>query len=113
MLVQTGLPLAPVLEADDSRTAAALCEESELDLVFCDLNMTRTVSKNGIEILRDIRKIRPGVPIFMVTGEGDDDVVKAICAAGATGHLLKPMNLRTLKRVLAATFYSSTSESAV
>jgi DNA-binding NarL/FixJ family response regulator len=104
MLRQTGLPMAEILEAEESRTALAFCEEESVDLVFCDLNLPKLWSKNGVEIVTDIRKIRPSLPVYMVTAENTTEVIEAVRSSGATGHILKPMNLRTLKRILTANF---------
>jgi DNA-binding NtrC family response regulator len=104
MLGQTGLPMAKILEAEESETALALCQDETLELVFCDLNLTKLHSKNGIGTVIDIRKIRPTLPIYMVTGESAAEVIEEVYSSGATGHILKPMNLRTLRRILTATF---------
>lgn len=104
MLGQTGLPVTHICEAEESRTALALCREQPLDLVFCDLNLPRAWSMNGIKIVEEIRKIRPNLPVYMVTAENEEDLIEKIHASGATGHILKPINLRIVKRVLGATF---------
>jgi CheY-like chemotaxis protein len=111
MLSQAGLPLAEVLEAEESRTALACCEKQPLDLVFCDLNLPKLWSKNGIGIVLDIRKIRPALPIYMVTADNSVELIDQVCSCGATGHILKPINLRVLRRVLTTTFSSSLSAS--
>lgn len=107
MLAQTGLPVAEILEAEESRTALAFCQEEPLDLVFCDLNLPRLWSKNGIGIVVDIRRIRPDLPVYMMSADNTEEVVEEIRASGATGHLLKPMNLRILRRILTANFCTS------
>lgn len=111
MLAQTGLPLAEILEAEESHTALAFCEEEPVDLVFCDLNLPKLWSKNGVEIVTDIRKIRPELPVYMVTADNTTEVIEAVRSSGATGHILKPMNLRTLRRILIANFSASLQSS--
>lgn len=111
MLAQTGLPIAEILEAEESRTALAFCDEEPVDLVFCDLNLPKLWSKNGIGIVTDIRKIRPDLPVYMVTAENSEEVIEEVRASGATGHILKPMNLRTLRRILTDTFSADLSAS--
>jgi CheY-like chemotaxis protein len=104
MLAQVGFPLTAILEAEGSQTALEFCQDGSIDLVFCDLNLPKGWSKDGIGILNDIRKISPGLPVYMVTAESDAGIINQIHLAGATGHILKPVNLRILKRVLTATF---------
>jgi DNA-binding NarL/FixJ family response regulator len=89
-------------EAGESRTAFAICQERDLDLVFCDLNLPAAMSKNGIDLVHDIRSLRPNLPVYMVTSDDTSDVVEKVCSAGAMGHILKPVNLRILRRVIAS-----------
>jgi CheY-like chemotaxis protein len=112
MLAQTGLPMAKILEAEESRTALAFFEAEPVDLVFCDLNLPKLWSKNGVGIVIDIRKIRPDLPVYMVTADNTEEIIEEVRASGATGHILKPMNLRTLRKVLTANFAASVSMSA-
>jgi len=108
MLAQSGLPLASVREAEESATAIEYCREDgrgdQLDVVFCDLNLSRLWPRNGIGTVYDIRRMRPQLPVYMVTADNTSEVIEQVCQAGATGHILKPLNLRTLRRVLTATF---------
>jgi CheY-like chemotaxis protein len=104
MLTQIGFPAVAILEAEGSRTALELYQNESVDLVFCDLNLPKEWSKDGIGIVNDIRKIRPVLPVYMVTAENNANIIEEVHSAGATGHILKPVNLRTLKRVMTATF---------
>ena len=109
MLTQTGLPLSEVLEAEESRSALILCQERPIDLVFCDLNLPKLWSQNGIAIVNEIRKVRPNLPVYIVTADNTAEIIAAVASAGATGHMLKPINLRTLRRILTEAFSSSLS----
>jgi CheY-like chemotaxis protein len=106
MLGQTGWPLAAIWEAGDSTHALELCRTEPVDLVFCDLNLANLHnlanfhSKSGLQVIRELRLIFPQIPIFMVTAENNEALIRLERAAGATGHLLKPINLRTLKSIL-------------
>jgi CheY-like chemotaxis protein len=104
MLTQTGFPLASILEAEESATAVALCREDPVDVVFCDLNLSRVWPRNGIGTVYDIRRMQPQLPVYMVTADNTSETIEKVIQAGATGHILKPLNLRILKRVLTAAF---------
>jgi CheY-like chemotaxis protein len=110
MLAQSGFPLASIREAEESASAVAICQEGPIDIVFCDLNLSRLWPQNGIGTVYDIRRIRPLLPVYMVTADNTADVIEKVIQAGATGHILKPLNLRILKRVLAATFPLSSAQ---
>src|SRR5579863_6331557 len=88
MLAQAGLQNAEILEAEDSSRAFDHCRNKPVDLVFCDLHLTAFSSRNGLEVVQELRNKNPDLPVYMVN------------AVGATGHLLKPISLRTVKRVL-------------
>ncbi len=104
MLGQTGLPRVEILEAEEAWTAITLCQTHRIDLVLCDLHLTKKWSKNGIGILNDIRKIHPDLPVYIVTADDTPEVIEEARSSGATGHILKPVNLRTLKRTLTTAF---------
>ena len=104
MLAQAGLQNAEIEEAEDSDRALAICQSEPADLVFCDLNLPAFRSRNGLDIIRELRHIDPDVPMYMVTAENTQDLIEQVRAVGATGHILKPVNLRILKRVLSSNF---------
>jgi CheY-like chemotaxis protein len=100
MLMQAGLQNAEVQEAEDSEHALGICKRDSVDLVFCDLNLPALRSMNGLEIIRELRQSIPKIPMYMVTADNTQDLIERVREAGATGHILKPISLRTLKRVL-------------
>lgn len=100
MLQQTGIPLALIWEAENSGAASAICRNEAVDLVFCDLNLHALRSRNGLEIVRELRAKLPYAPIYMVTADNSVELIQRVRDAGATGHILKPVNLRTLKRLV-------------
>jgi CheY-like chemotaxis protein len=114
MLAQSGFPLASIREAEESAVALEFCSDhhqsDKLDVVFCDLNLSRLWPRNGIGTVFDIRRMRPQLPVYMVTADNTAEVIEKVFQAGATGHILKPLNLRVLRRVLAATFPFSSSQ---
>jgi CheY-like chemotaxis protein len=96
-----------VWEAVDSPTAVAICHNHPIDLVFCDLNLhieEPGQCQNGLEIIEELRHSHPHTPVYMVTADGSATLIEQVCAVGATGHLLKPINLRTVKRILVSHF---------
>jgi len=103
MLTQAGLQNAEVHEAEDSDRALVICKGNPVDLVFCDLNLPAFRSMNGLEIIRELRQNSPDVPLYMVTADNTQDLIERVRSVGATGHILKPISLRTLKRVLIST----------
>jgi CheY-like chemotaxis protein len=102
MLMQAGLRNAEIEEAEDSDRALGICQSDPVDLIFCDLNLPAFRSMNGLEIIRELRQFSPYVPAYMVTADNTQELIERVRAVGATGHILKPISLRTLKRVLSS-----------
>lgn len=104
MLQQAGLQNPDFLEAEDSVKAVEICQSEPVELVFCDLNLPVLRSRNGLEIIRELRLLSMDVPVYMVTADASEALIERVRAVGATGHILKPINLRILKRTLAFSF---------
>ena len=62
-------------------------------LVLLDIGMP---GMDGAEALRLIREQSPDLPVVILTGHRDPDMVKKIMGLGASEYLTKPINLDTL-----------------
>jgi CheY-like chemotaxis protein len=71
-----------------------LASQAAIDVIISDVVMP---GMTGIEFASRVRKLRPGVPVVLVTG--DSDAVDAVLASGAVA-LLKPYSPDRLRRVL-------------
>ena len=75
------------------------------DVILMDIDMPRV---NGAEAVKRIRKIKPDIPVLMLTVFDDNEnIFKAVCA-GASGYLLK----RYAEQELAAAIHSVVSGGA-
>lgn len=85
---------AKVITAGDGKEAFALLSENTVDLVISDVQMP---VMNGLDLLRNIRKDNPRVPVVLLaTGEAQVNEEQAI-KEGAAGLLYKPFSLKALK----------------
>jgi len=50
----------------------------------------------GIEVLKDIRRIDEDIPVIMMTGMGEEQLVISLMKAGASDYLKKPLGKFTL-----------------
>jgi two-component system chemotaxis response regulator CheY len=55
---------------------------------------------DGIESVKEIRKINKTVKIIMVTSHGQEDMVMGAIKAGANGYVLKPVNTENLSAAI-------------
>ncbi|WP_437781781.1 response regulator [Sorangium sp. So ce1097] len=79
------------LEADNGRDAIAAVAASKGDLamIIADVNMP---VMNGIEMIQGLREknLATGVPILMLTTEGQPELIEKARKAGAKGWIIKP-----------------------
>jgi DNA-binding response OmpR family regulator len=85
----------------DAETAIASLRRSPPLLVLTDL---RLPGKSGLDLLRDSRMVRPGVPVVILTAYGDDEARELARDLGADGFLTKPPDrdelLRTIRQAI-------------
>lgn len=79
--------------AFDGEMGRKLAVTKDFDLILMDLILPKI---NGIDLCREIRVTRPGIPIIMLTALGTtDDKVEGF-DAGADDYLVKPFDFREL-----------------
>jgi DNA-binding NtrC family response regulator len=65
----------------------------ELDLVLQDMNFSRaTTGAEGMELLAAIRRLRPGLPVILITAWGSIQLAVDGIKAGASDFITKPWN---------------------
>ncbi|MCP3887355.1 MAG: sigma-54-dependent Fis family transcriptional regulator [Desulfobulbaceae bacterium] len=85
------------VEADDGTTAVAAVEKHEYDAVLMDVRMAKM---DGREAFSRIQKIKPELPVVIMTAYSTvDDAVEAI-QQGAHDYLTKPLDFERLRLVL-------------
>jgi CheY-like chemotaxis protein len=65
-----------------------------LILILSDINMP---GMTGLEMLPRVKKIRPDVPVIMITAYGDPETKRKAIASGATDLLTKPIDFALLR----------------
>ena len=69
----------------------------ELIVILSDINMP---GMDGLELLRQVRRLRPELPVLMVTAYGDDERRHRADELGAAAFLTKPVDFNQLKQQL-------------
>ena len=75
-----------VAEASDGHEAIQLVEKLKPNLVLTDLSMPRM---NGMEAIREIRRLTPETRIVVLTVHKTEEYILATFKAGADGYVLK------------------------
>jgi CheY-like chemotaxis protein len=69
----------------------------QLIVILSDINMP---GMDGLSLLREVRKLRPEIPVMMVTAYGDDERRRRASEYGAAEFLTKPVDFALLKAQL-------------
>ena len=93
--------LAPDISVDVGRdlndALGLLGQSSPFDVVVLDLRMP---GMNGLEGLKKIRSLKPGIPVVIMSGSTDAQIVRDALALGAKGFFPKTMNGQVLVNAL-------------
>jgi DNA-binding response OmpR family regulator len=82
-----------VAEAADGACGQQEAVRSGVDLVLLDLLLPR---RSGLEVLAEVRKVRPSLPVIILTARGgEDDRVRGL-KMGADDYVVKPFSAREL-----------------
>ena len=95
-------------EAGDGREAIQCVEKFKPDLILTDLSMPKM---NGMEAIREIKKVSPEAKIIVLTVHKTEEYILATFKAGADGYLLKDSThaelMMALKKVISGKQYIS------
>ena len=69
------------------------------DLMLLDINMPRM---NGVEVLKDVKKIDESIAVIMVTANEQVSLAADALKSGAFGYVPKPFDFRYLDHMLAS-----------
>ena len=82
-----------VEEAEDGLQGLEMIMNNDYDLVFCDIKMPKM---DGVEVLEKVKKIKPEIPMVMISGHGDLETAVNTMRLGAFDYISKPPDLNRL-----------------
>lgn len=82
-----------VEEAEDGLQGIEMIKKTDYDLVLCDIKMPKM---DGVEVLEKARKLKPEIPMVMISGHGDLDTAVNTMRLGAFDYISKPPDLNRL-----------------
>lgn len=82
-----------VLQAPDGAAGLRLSLAEDVDLVLLDIMMPKM---DGLTMLGEVRRVKPGLPVIMLTARGEEtDKVRGL-KAGADDYVVKPFSATEL-----------------
>lgn len=95
-------------EAKTAQETIELVRRQDWDVVVLDISMP---GKSGLDILNDLRRLRPKLPVLLLTMHPEQQYARRALKAGAAGYLTKdsvPEELKeAIKRIVAGGRYVS------
>jgi DNA-binding NtrC family response regulator len=80
-------------EAEDGVAGLDKIKNNDYDLVLCDIKMPKM---DGVEVLEEVKKIKPEIPMVMISGHGDMETAIHTMRLGAFDYISKPPDLNRL-----------------
>lgn len=86
MLINQEEDMMIVGEAEDPENAIRLIKKIEADIALVDLSLN---SGNGIELIKEIKNIKPDLPVLVVSLHDENIYAERVLKAGARGYVMK------------------------
>lgn len=95
-------------EAENAQEVLSEVQSQDWNLVILDVTMP---GRSGLDILKDLKKLRPKLPVLFLSMHPEDQLGKRALKAGASGYMNKesaPEELiKAIRKVLAGGLYVS------
>ena len=82
-----------VEESEDGLLGIEKVKHDDYDLILCDIKMPKM---DGVEVLEAVKKIKPEIPMVMISGHGDLETAINTMRLGAFDYISKPPDLNRL-----------------
>jgi DNA-binding NtrC family response regulator len=82
---------------DDAYKALEAIKKEKFDFIFLDVRMPKL---NGIDALREIKKVDPAAKIVMMTGYAVDALLEEAKQEGAIAALKKPFEIKEIIKLM-------------
>jgi len=93
-----------VVTAEDTAMGLACVMQRDYDLVFLDLKMPGT---DGAEILGEMRKVNSRLPVIIITGYPNSEMMERAMKQGPIGVMLKPFDDSDIRSAVNSFLYAA------
>lgn len=85
-------------EASTAADALTLAREEEWDLAVVDISLG---ARSGLDVVREIKRIRPKVPVLVLSMHSEEEYARRAYKAGAAGYITKDSSRAELASAIA------------
>ena len=86
-----------ILLAKDGEEALRMFKENEVNLLLTDMRMPE---RNGLSLLHEVKRLRPEIPVILITAYGTIESAVNAMKEGAMDYLLKPIKMEEVELVI-------------
>jgi two-component system invasion response regulator UvrY len=90
-------PVATFGEASTLQEALKLVREQDWDVVVLDISLG---DRNGLEVLKELKQLRPGLPVLILSMHSEEQYARRAFKAGAAGYITKDSPRAELVRAI-------------
>lgn len=86
-----------ILFAKDGEEALCMFKENEVNLLLTDMRMPE---RDGLSLLHEVKRLRPAIPVILITAYGTIESAVNAMKEGAIDYLLKPIKMEEVELVI-------------
>lgn len=91
-----------ILLAGDGEEAFQIVRDNDVHLVLADMKMPKM---DGLRLLKEVKRIRPEIPVILITAYGTVESAVQAMKEGAADYLLKPVKMEEVSLVIERTLF--------
>src|SRR5215218_6229115 len=84
------------LEAGNVPDGLETARGADVDLILLDLVLPGAPGKGGLDILREVRSVRPTLPVIVMTARGEESERVTGLRLGADDYVVKPFGIKEM-----------------
>lgn len=82
--------------AKNINNALNILENEKIDIIVSDINLK---NENGLDFIKEFRKTNNQIPIVILSGHKDEELLFRAMTLNLSGYLVKPINFKSLIEV--------------
>lgn len=96
-VLKSEVPIEMILECDNGAAALDIIKSQKINTVFTEIRLNNV---NGIKMCQDIKRIKDGPEIVVISGGNEFADAIELLRLGIREYLLKPINVKQINKIL-------------